>query len=576
MIRNALLIVCGFIIGALVIQYKHVVLKQVPVPIATLPDGSEYEGALRQNKFHGQGRMTWPNNRYYKGEFRNGLFHGFGYLEAPDRIYEGQFKQGLATGTATITFIGGDVYRGEVEAGMFQGTGILENDTFRYSGQFDKDRFHGSGKLSYTNGSRYEGEFANSVFEGFGELTTVDGQTYRGTFVNGELTGKGDYFADSITYHGEFKNGLFHGQGTYIDKATQEWFEGEFDAGVLSGTGSSRTPEGAYTGDFLYGVPHGQGESTSLNGDVYVGEFLYGAFDGQGTLTYAEPLDGLASITGQWQKGLLIESDSAVARVVSPSQLVETALYKQQALLERHFKTIKKSQSEHPQLYFLGVAGDGTQGVFRRELETIHRYFNEHLGTQDTSMLLVNSNKWFDDYPFATNTSIHKSMNAMAQKMNLEQDILFVYLTSHGLRDHKLSLQQPAISLNNLPAQQLGEWLKASPIKWKVVVVSACFSGGFIPEIKDKYTLVITAAAADKASFGCADRNKMTYFGEAFFNQALPKTNDFSAAFKEARELIKQRELAENVEPSNPQIYKPQAIMEQLSLWKRGLEQSNQ
>jgi len=64
--------------------------------------------------------------------------------------------------------------------------------------------------------------------------------------------------------------------------------------------------------------------------------------------------------------------------------------------------------------------------------------------------------------------------------------------------------------------------------------------------------LVITAADADHQSFGCRDKARWTYFGDAFFNVAIRQTNSLSDAFFVARALIQRRELQEQIEPSNP------------------------
>jgi hypothetical protein len=56
------------------------------------------------------------------------------------------------------------------------------------------------------------------------------------------------------------------------------------------------------------------------------------------------------------------------------------------------------------------------------------------------------------------------------------------------------------------------------------VVISACYSGVFIPWLANPNNLVVTAADANHSSFGCEDRAKWTYFGNAFFNIALRRT----------------------------------------------------
>ena len=61
-----------------------------------------------------------------------------------------------------------------------------------------------------------------------------------------------------------------------------------------------------------------------------------------------------------------------------------------------------------------------------------------------------------------------------------------------------------AASMPALPAATLAELLAESGIRWKVVLVSACYSGGFIPPLADEQTLVMTAARADGRERGGA------------------------------------------------------------------------
>jgi Peptidase C13 family len=89
-------------------------------------------------------------------------------------------------------------------------------------------------------------------------------------------------------------------------------------------------------------------------------------------------------------------------------------------------------------------------------------------------------------------------------------------------------------------------------MRYKVVVISACYSGVFIPRLANPDTLVITAADADHPSFGCRDKAKWTYFGNAFFNVALRQAKSLKDAFIVARSLVKKREVRERFEPSNP------------------------
>jgi len=101
----------------------------------------------------------------------------------------------------------------------------------------------------------------------------------------------------------------------------------------------------------------------------------------------------------------------------------------------------------------------------------------------------------------------------------------------------------------------LSRLLAESGIKWKALVISACYSGGFVEPLKDDNTLIITAAAADRQSFGCSNEADFTYFGRAYFNEALRRSLSFTDAFDIASRSIATRERAEKLEPSRPQLF---------------------
>ena len=61
--------------------------------------------------------------------------------------------------------------------------------------------------------------------------------------------------------------------------------------------------------------------------------------------------------------------------------------------------------------------------------------------------------------------------------------------------------------------------LDESHIRWRVIIVSACYSGIFIPVLKNDSTLIMTAADSRHSSFGCDDTRDLTYFGEALLQR---------------------------------------------------------
>ena len=137
--------------------------------------------------------------------------------------------------------------------------------------------------------------------------------------------------------------------------------------------------------------------------------------------------------------------------------------------------------------------------------------------------------------------------------MNVQEDELFLTLTSHG-GDKLLEMSNPPLALDNVDAPWLRQTLDKSGIKWRVIVVSACYSGSFIEDLNSPTTLIITASAADKTSFGCSNEAEYTYFGQAFFAESLPKYRRFQSAFAAAKQRITAREKAMGFEPSEPQF----------------------
>ena len=238
-------------------------------------------------------------------------------------------------------------------------------------------------------------------------------------------------------------------------------------------------------------------------------------------------------------------------------------------------QAIAPSDPAHINLYFVGVAGDGTQEVFHREVDYVRRQFERDFGAGGRSISLINSRATVDTAPMATRTSLRETLHTVAQKMDRQRDILFLFLTSHGTPEHELVLDQEGIMIPMLPAKTLAALVNEQQFRWKVIVVSACYAGGFIAPLQDDHTLIITAARKDRSSFGCADDNEFTYFGRAFFKEALPRSSSFEQAFERARAIITSWEDADRkaapkgqgVAYSYPQLFAPAPISAYLRQW---------
>lgn len=234
--------------------------------------------------------------------------------------------------------------------------------------------------------------------------------------------------------------------------------------------------------------------------------------------------------------------------------LAEAVFYRQPELLDEKLERIKPGPANIDNLYFLGVAGDAGENVFRRELRSVERLFLDRYTTRDRSLLLINNRQTLRSEPIASVTALQAAIDRFGEVMDRDRDVLFIYLTSHGSQEQGFALEMPPLALDDLQPATLRAMLDEAGIRWRVVVVSACYAGVFIGPLADDHTLVITAAAADKTSFGCADENDFTYFGRAYFVDALGGTESFIDAFDVAKQRVTERERAEKQEPSEPQI----------------------
>lgn len=247
----------------------------------------------------------------------------------------------------------------------------------------------------------------------------------------------------------------------------------------------------------------------------------------------------------------------------------EPLLYDQPARIAAAVERVTPSEGGTPAVFYVGFAGDGDQSIFKREALFAQAAFADHFGSDERSMDLINDVEDRDSYPLATVTGLTESLKLLAERMNPDQDVLVLTLTSHGSKD-ALAVTNGALPLIQLGPADLRQALDESGIKWRVLIVSACYSGIFLEPLKTDSTLIATASDAEHTSFGCADDRDLTYFGEAFLKDSVPTSASLEEAFKKAAGLIQHRETAEHLEHSNPQLYVGPAIRQRLMLLENG------
>lgn len=268
-----------------------------------------------------------------------------------------------------------------------------------------------------------------------------------------------------------------------------------------------------------------------------------------------------------------------------PSLLQEQVFHAQDGLLGRDLDRLSAQRPGEPDLYFLGVAPYGLQDTFLRELSTVRKLLEESFDTVGRSLSLINHPGTLTAAPLATATNMRMALKELGESLNVQEDVLMLFLTTHGSAGHELSFELPPLQLQQVNPTALARMLADSGIRWKIIVISACYSGGFIEALKDENTLILTASDATHTSFGCETDSDFTWFSKAYFDQALREEArqgrySFIAAFERARVLVAEREKAAGHEPSNPQMHLGSAMREKLKelearIARRAAEQSS-
>jgi hypothetical protein len=249
----------------------------------------------------------------------------------------------------------------------------------------------------------------------------------------------------------------------------------------------------------------------------------------------------------------------------------EQVIYAQPKLVGDALAKLSPRVAGKPNLYLVTFAGDGGEDVFRNEAEYAARLFPQRFGPSAHAIVLENNPGTLSTHPLASWSNLEAALDGVAKVMKPDQDILMLYVTSHGDEDHNLLVDMDPLPLDQIGAKDLAGILAKRLFKWKVLVISACYSGGFVPPLRGPGTLILTAARTDRSSFGCGSDSDATYFGKAWLVDALNHTDNFVDAFSQASGEISQWEKQDKLTPSEPQIDIGSGIAAQLALWRKSI-----
>ena len=144
------------------------------------------------------------------------------------------------------------------------------------------------------------------------------------------------------------------------------------------------------------------------------------------------------------------------------------------------------------------------------------------------------------------------ALAGLARQAEDGRDLVVVLLTTHG-RPGALSVQLPGVPAQEMDAAALKRFLAPLEADRHVVILQACYSGSLIPALQSPNRIILTAARADRPSFGCHPGAQNTWFVRAL-SGALAQGGDWKTVFERTRARVHSYESGRGIrKQSEPQ-----------------------
>ena len=142
--------------------------------------------------------------------------------------------------------------------------------------------------------------------------------------------------------------------------------------------------------------------------------------------------------------------------------------------------------------------------------------------------------------------------DALADLTAKAQGGCLIYFSSHGGPNGMGVVVDQGFIPPGIMAQMVNTTCASRPT---VVIISACFSGAFVPALAGPNRMVFTAARPDRSSFGCGEADKYPYFDQCVL-ESMPRASDFASLASNVRTCVSAREAREGMKPpSEPQLF---------------------
>lgn len=264
-----------------------------------------------------------------------------------------------------------------------------------------------------------------------------------------------------------------------------------------------------------------------------------------------------AQMRAEAARGTHVQSPMAPAQALRQVNLMATAL-----------GGLQPQRPGTVDAYVISIGLD-SDGVFGREAAETGRVLSRRFDAEGRTIVLANGTGAGDGVPMADPNDVAAALARIGQLMDPAEDVLVLYVTTHGHWVTGLAWKDGNRGAGHLGPVYLAGLLDEIGARNRLLIISACFSGVFVPILENDNSYVITAASSDRSSFGCDARNDWTFFGDALINHAFRKPIGTEAAFTEARDEIEGWERSLRVPQSQPQQSKGRHVDRWLSVLDR-------
>ncbi len=208
---------------------------------------------------------------------------------------------------------------------------------------------------------------------------------------------------------------------------------------------------------------------------------------------------------------------------------------------------------QRPRLWYVGLGMQGESWSENDVVETAERLAAVVSPFEVRPLIL--SNRLAGQkarYPAVDGPAVEQAMTAIAAAAR-PGDVVLLYVSTHGAPG-LLGRETAGRPQRPVGTAELRQWLAPLAGRDTVVILSACFSGSFIPALAEPHRIIITAARADRTSFGCQAGAVHTIFGDALL-QALTPGRSLETVVERTRETVSAQERAMRfTPPSLPQV----------------------